>query len=148
MIMEEKWIDIEGYDGYYQVSDLGRVRSVKKNGKVKIIKPELTAYGYHRVTLTKKYIAKKYLVHRLVCMAFNGCSGVENDQVDHINTVRTDNRPCNLRWVSNRVNCNNPITKQHMSDGQCGKVGYWKGKKFSDEHKKKLSESQRKRLRK
>lgn len=140
--MTENWIDIEGYDGYYQVSDLGRVRSIKKNGKIKIIKPELFQ-GYHRVTLTKHYKQNKYLVHRLVCKEFNGKPECINSQVDHINTIRTDNRPSNLRWVSNKENCNNPITKQHMSEGQIGKVGCWKGKHFSEEHRKRIGDGNR-----
>ena len=92
MVMEI-WKDIDGYDGYYQVSNLGRVRSIKKNGKIQIVHPELTAYGYYRVTLTKNYQQKKFLVHRLVCISFIGEPTEERNQVDHINTIRTDNRP-------------------------------------------------------
>lgn len=146
--MTENWLNIEGYDGYYQVSDLGRVRSIKKNGKIKIIKPELTEYGYHRVALTRKYVQKKYLVHRLVCQAFNGKPDGINNQVDHINTIRTDNRPSNLKWSNDYDNNNNPLTRKHKSEGQTGKVGYWTGKKRSEETRKRMSEAQKKRYQK
>ena len=144
--MEEKWLDIEGYDGYYQVSNLGRVRSIKKNGKIKILKPELLE-GYHRVTLTKNYIREKVFVHRLVCKEFNGLPNDSQNQVDHINTIRTDNRSSNLRWSNDYENNNNPLTRKHKCEGQTGRVGYWKGKKRSEETKKKMSESHKKKIR-
>ncbi len=81
--MKEIWKDIEGYEGYYQVSNLGRVKSLERvferfNGHInirqkvneKILKPEKTRWGYLRVHLNKGGISKKYVVHRLVAYAF------------------------------------------------------------------------------
>ena len=89
----------------YQVSNMGRVWSVRKN---KVLKP-LTIQGYHKVYLYNENGGKQYFVHRLVAMTF-----IENPQnkpcVDHINTIKTDNRAENLRWVTSKENANNPIT--------------------------------------
>ena len=64
--MEEIWKDIEGYEGLYQVSNMGRVRSLRNN----IILRQGITNGYERVLLCTNNIRKGYSVHRLVAMAF------------------------------------------------------------------------------
>ena len=67
--MTEVWKDIEGYEGYYQVSNLGRVKSLKWN-KERILKPFVDSSKYQRVKLSSNLKEKNFLVHRLVAIAF------------------------------------------------------------------------------
>lgn len=100
---------IEGYEGIYEVSDLGEVRSVDrivefKDGrnahyKGKVLKLAMNVHGYFTVMLSKNGITKMMTVHRLVAEAF--LPNPENlPEVHHINHVKTDNRACNLKWVT------------------------------------------------
>ncbi len=112
--MTEVWKDIQGYEGWYQVSNLGRVKRLKKvhcnHGKVNVVErdhiltPSKDKKGYLVVILSKEGKLKKHTkVHRLVAEAF--ISNEDNKpQVDHINRIRNDNRVENLRWVTNSEN--------------------------------------------
>jgi hypothetical protein len=97
--MEEIWKDIEGYEGLYQVSNLGKVKSLSNNlaKKEKILKNSKNVKGYHKVTLCLFGKRKSITVHRLVAEAF-----IHNDknksQVNHINGVKIDNNVNNLEW--------------------------------------------------
>ena len=88
---------------------------------------------YLSVALRMNGVQKRINVHKLVAEAF-----IPNPEnlpcIDHINTIRTDNRVENLRWVTHKENMNNPITKQKMIESGRKKV-------FTDEHKKKISEA-------
>lgn len=114
----EIWKDIKGYEGLYQVSNMGRVKSLnrfiyKSNGTIQPFKGKICAMcpdnNYIKVSLSKngKYALK--LVHRLVAEAF--IPNPENKpEIDHINTDRKDNRVENLRWCTHKENVNNPLT--------------------------------------
>lgn len=108
----EEWRDIEEFEGLYQVSNEGRVRSLITN---KIMKQQLDKCGYYKVGLYNPII-KKHInsrVSRLVAKAF--IPNLENKPCcDHINTIRTDNRAENLRWADNKENSNNPLTIEKM----------------------------------
>lgn len=118
----EEWRDVVGYEGSYMVSNLGRVKSLKRldsKGRIiheKIIKQNTNVgHGYCVANLyhqeNGKPIKKQYTVHRLIAKAF--IPNPENKPcIDHINTVRTDNRVENLKWVTYEENCVNPITKE------------------------------------
>lgn len=102
-MITEVWKDIKGYEGLFQISNQG---NIKKNGK-KIV-PWKDNKGYLRVYLSYKK-EPNVKVHRLVANAF--IPNPDNKpQIDHINTIKTDNRVENLRWVTNQENARNPNT--------------------------------------
>lgn len=111
--IQETWVDIKGYEGIYQVSDLGNVRSIDRLNYNKgnnsyhktkgVIRKKVThKNGYDQVMLANNGL-KLFLVHRLVANAF-----IENpsnkDEVNHINGIKTDNRAVNLEWCTRKEN--------------------------------------------
>lgn len=96
----EFWKDIEGYEGLYQVSNVGQVKSLIRN---KLLKPIKNRKGYLFVNLYKNGKNGVFLLHRLVAEAFLP-NEEELPQVDHVNNDKTDNRVCNLQWISNVEN--------------------------------------------
>lgn len=129
--MEEIWVDIKGYEGLYQVSNQGRVKSLDYNntGEVKTLKLNKTGNGYLQVNLKGKIL----LVHRLVAESF--IPNPDNKPcVDHINTIRDDNRVENLRWVTPKENMNNELTKDKFK----GENNHFYGKRHTEETKDKM----------
>lgn len=102
-IAQEQWKDIFGYDGMYQVSDLGRVRS-KKYGRWKMLKPNKNRFGYLMSYLYKDGKPKNISVHRLVAQAFIENNNIFNTEINHINEDKTDNRVSNLEWCDRQYN--------------------------------------------
>lgn len=101
---EENWKDIPGYEGYYQVSDKGRVKRVKYPRKKTggILSP-CDYIGYKSVQLCMNGIPTMHRVHKLVMLAFVGMrpDGLE---INHINGVPSDNQLSNLEYVTHEEN--------------------------------------------
>lgn len=101
----EIWKDIKGYEGLYQVSNLGRVRSIKRNIIMKQKKNKRN--GYLQITLHKNCLGKTFNSHKLVALAFiKNPKPEQYNQVNHINEIKTDNRIENIMWCDNKFNCN------------------------------------------
>lgn len=97
--MSEKWVPLIGYDNLYEVSNCGNIKSIRRG----VIMSQVTDWnGYKRVSVNKNGKCKCLRVHREVARAFIG--DVDGMFVDHINTIKTDNRVCNLDIVSPREN--------------------------------------------
>lgn len=96
--MTEIWKDIKGHEGLYQISNIGRVKSFRRN-KTKILKNTKTVYGYSQVGING--IPSK--VHILVAKSF--IHNQENKPcVNHLNGVKTDNNVENLEWCTYKDN--------------------------------------------
>jgi hypothetical protein len=113
--MIEVWKDIPNYEGMYQVSNLGNVKSLQRpillKGKYPCTRKEKILYlcidsqGYYRVGLLKENKRTHYKIHQLVAMAFlNHVPCGMNLVIDHINDIKTDNRLENLQIVTPRYN--------------------------------------------
>lgn len=99
--MIEVWKDIKGYEGLYQVSDKGNVRSLnyRNTGACKNMTLKNQNRGYLHVVLAKDHENKSFLVHRLVATAFLHCE-IENMTVNHIDENIFNNNVNNLEWCS------------------------------------------------
>lgn len=105
--MNEIWKDINGYEGMYQISNLGNVKSLnyRKTGKEQILKPGKNKDGYLQVVLCKNGEHKKYYVHRLVLQAFKG-DIPEGYECNHLSEKKEDNRLDNLNLLTRKENNN------------------------------------------
>jgi hypothetical protein len=112
--MKEIWKDIKGYEGIYQISNLGRVKSLRRS---KILKTRKTYDNYERVNLNYNTVKKTYKIHRLVAQTF--IDNTFNKQtVNHINGVKSDNRVINLEWMSFEENYNHYLKNKKNERGQ------------------------------
>ncbi|MFA2595213.1 NUMOD4 domain-containing protein [Bacillus cereus] len=141
VVFMENWKDIKGYEGIFQISSLGRVRSLPKltrnrHGeymtKVKIIKGWVKEAGYVCVTLKVDGVKRHFRVHRLVAEAFIP-NPLNKKQVNHIDGNKSNNQENNLEWVTAKENIahafetglNKPIREKKpvlMLDRETGKV--------------------------
>ena len=105
MQQEEIWKDIEGYDGRYQVSNLGNIRSNAKGYGWSAMSQTTDKLGYKRISLSKNQQTKTFAVHRLVAMAF--CKGYKPGlYVNHKDENPSNNKASNLEWCSPQYNSN------------------------------------------
>lgn len=134
--MKETWKTISGYEGRYEVSDMGNVKSLSfpENGYVeRIRKNTINNCGYVCVNLCKDGRVKRELLHRLVAIAF--IPNINNKpQVNHINGNKTDNRIENLEWNTRSENVRHSIKTGLKRD-------FGKGRICSETHKNNLSKS-------
>lgn len=124
----ETWRDIKGYEGFYQVSNEGRVRSLDrtiycKNGKTKTLKSKLKktvthSTGYLYVGLCRDCGLQKIYVHDLVALGFPEICGewFEGAQVNHKNENKTDNRAINLEVCTAKYNSNYGTSRERCAE--------------------------------
>lgn len=136
---DEQWLPINGYEGLYEISNKGNVKSLnyRNRGEVKELKCASKAKYYIKVSLVKDGVRKCHRIHRLVAMAFLSHPQDGQTQVEHINTLKSDNRVENLRWVTAKDNMANELTRRHMSEGH---------KNPSDETRRRMSLGQKRRF--
>ena len=100
--MQEIWKDIQNYEGLYQISNLGNVKSLHNKHNI-ILKPYI-ANKYYKVTLIKKGVKHKQYIHRLMAFEFLGLDKNSNLQVDHIDNNTLNNNISNLQLLSQQEN--------------------------------------------
>jgi len=129
-MMEEIWKDIEGFEGSYQVSNFGRVRSLDRvihcisrwggviscSLKGKVLKQAFDSKGYKMVNLTQKGVRNIRRVHQLVAKAFVP-GWFDGAVVNHKDEDRTNNHINNLEWVTFAYNLNYGTARQRSTDG-------------------------------
>ena len=139
----EIWKDIEGYEGLYQVSNMGRVKSLNyhRTGKEGILEGYDNGYGYLQVQLWKDGKDKKCRINRLVAQAF-----LENPEgytdVNHKNEDKTNNCVENLEWCSRSYNINHGTRNKRVAeknskpvfsvDKETGLIMYWESAKEAE----------------
>ena len=128
--MSEEWRDVVGYEGRYQVSSMGRVKSLVRKDclgrtvKERFLKPCMDKDEYLLVTLCAGGKPKTLRVHRLVCEAFHENPDNKSD-VNHINENKTDNRAVNLEWSTRRENCNHGSRNERVAKSQSKPVAQY-----------------------
>ena len=161
---EEIWKSIDGFENLYEVSNTGKVKSLErtvktKNGTFQSYKERILKQhdnkGYFAVVLCKEGKIYPKLVHRIVAEAFIQ-NPLNKPFVDHIDACSKNNNVSNLRWVTQKENCLNPITRENNSKSKIGHKPYLlkhteeskrkmseikRGKPLSEEHKKRISEA-------
>lgn len=119
-LANEQWRDVEGYDGMYQVSDIGRVRSLKF-GKTRILKNNILPSGYVQIGLNKNGRVKTKYIHRLVANAFINNDDESKNEINHIDECKQNNRVSNLEYCDRRYNMTyndlHKRKKNHLGDG-------------------------------
>ena len=132
----EEWRDVVGYEGLYQVSNQGRVKSlertiIKKDGrkqtvKERILKGTPDKDGYIKIGLCGSTGKQKWFqVHRLVGEAFIQ-NPDEKPQINHINEIKTDNRACNLEWCTCKRNINHGSRNERAAKALGKPIGQYK----------------------
>lgn len=142
LIPGEEWRPIPGYEGYYDVSGLGRVRSAARtiqriDGKTmtfreRELKQHVNTPGYFAVVLSRCDSQRQWGVHQLVCLAFHGPKPTPKHEVRHLNGNPQDNRPDNLRWGTRSENTRDRVV--HGTHNQASKTHCPHGHEYTPEN--------------
>lgn len=130
--MDEVWKPIPRFNGLYDISSFGRVRRnaynlLRKDGSIihyeeMIKKCYPRSNGYIVVSISQNNHSRMYFIHRLIAEAF--IPNPENKPyIDHINTIVSDNRIDNLRWVTHKENMNNELTMLRFKENGLSRRG-------------------------
>jgi hypothetical protein len=117
-VIMEVWKDIEGFENYYQISNLGRVKSLKRKRVLedRILKPVTNNKGYLQVTLLKPNTIVNRNIHRILMLHF--VDNLENKRcINHISGNKKDNRLENLEWVTHKENTQHALKNGLLNTG-------------------------------
>lgn len=130
--MEEVWIDVVGYDGKYQVSNTGKIRSTNFNNThtTKELKQKLNRYGYYEIRLSRNNIPKNYMVGRLVAEHFIPNPYLK-PKVIHLDNSR-DNSVNNLMWAYESEAMHHQYNKRARKGMPSFSTITYKGKKYNN----------------
>src|SRR3990167_8250738 len=127
--MKEIWKDIPGYEGTYQASSLGRIRSLPRvidgglgrvtHRKGCVLRPATERLGYLRLSLKNEGTARSWLVHRLIAITFLGQPMVDRKEINHKDSDKKNNSIENLEWCSRSYNI-----KHSFDNGTQGGRGF------------------------
>lgn len=130
--MEEIWKPIKGFESHYEISNYGNVRTFDRTKlsshgsrsklKAQFLKPVLQKTGYCTVCLSDGSAVKIKSIHRLVAIHFID-NPLNKPCVNHINSIRTDNRDINLEWVSYKENTEHAFNNNRMTNAQQKFIG-------------------------
>ena len=111
----EKWADVKGYEGWYQVSNTGMVKRVM--GQEHYLKPGYNMQGRLQVTLSKNGNLRRVQIHRLVLEAFVG-PAAPGTECRHLDGDCTNNNDWNLEWATHTVNMNDTVYHGTSTQGE------------------------------
>jgi hypothetical protein len=124
----EEFREVKGYEGLYEVSSLGRIKSLKTR-KLLSLNPNKRD-GYVNITLVKNGVNKSFRAHQLVAIAFlkHEPDNTNKLVVDHKNNIKHDNRLVNLNIITNRENCSKEVKGKSNLLGAtwCNTYSKWK----------------------
>jgi hypothetical protein len=132
---KEIWKDIKGYEGLYQISNLGRVRSFLVRGhsvvgkNPRILKQNLKKTGYYHICLSLNGVQKFYTVHRLVINAFKK-NPKKLKSINHKDGIKINNSVDNLEWCNQSENITHAYLKKETTSDFVG-VCFKKGKNIN-----------------
>jgi predicted DNA-binding protein YlxM (UPF0122 family) len=150
--LTEYWVDISNYEGYYQVSNYGNVKSLdrvitehpsvkneQQTGKTqtlkgRILKPHTNSSGYYQINLNRKSIRTTFAIHQLVAQSFLD-NRSSKPLVNHINGIKTDNNVNNLEWATYSENLEHAYKNRLRRAVKTNEVA-------SKNYKRKLTEQQ------
>lgn len=130
---EEKWLPVVGYEGLYEVSDFGRIRGVDRvversdggfrrlKGRIKRLIPTVQGYLIAHLSRDNEQISRG--IHRLVLIAFVGPPPFEGAEANHKDFDKSNNKPCNLEWVTHQENMNHACANDRAKPMMGIKVG-------------------------
>ena len=114
----EIWKDIEGTEGYYQVSNYGRIKSFYKYEAI-LLKPTITSTGYERLQIKQDGLINNKLVHRLVAAAFLPKPQSIEWQLHHKDFNQRNNKADNLEWLSYKEHLQKHREREDLNKCQC-----------------------------